>query len=203
MTSDLQQTRYDQVVRRVGGIIGPGAKVSEALSELFPMIDMENLPGELLLLGGTRPAFGGGNVNGVAAESASAQLFNPAGSGLIATLTSVHAGSSSSGRMRWGTSFTSFGLPLSTELSRDTRVTGAPSATCQVHARSAVAQANATGQTRILANTNLYLTDPKGVAILAPGTGFEIGSAQTNSGFSFVFYWHERVALDSELSVNP
>ncbi len=48
MGQELQQNRYDQLIRRVGGIIGPGSKVVEALGELFPVIDVENVPGELL-----------------------------------------------------------------------------------------------------------------------------------------------------------
>ena len=38
--SQLQQSRYDQLLRRVGDLKGPGSKVNDVLHELFPMFDL-------------------------------------------------------------------------------------------------------------------------------------------------------------------
>ena len=50
---EVQQNRWDQLIRRVSGSIGPGSRVSETLSELLPVMDVERVPGELLRLMGT------------------------------------------------------------------------------------------------------------------------------------------------------
>lgn len=203
MAGDLQQTRYDQVVRRVGGIIGPGAKVSEALAELFPVIDLENLPGELLLLGGTRLGFGGGQIGALAGESPRAQLFNPVGSGQLVTITRVIASFAAIGVTRWGLRNLAIETDVGSQLARDTRVTGGANTVADVRQGTDVALANATGQTRLLGNTPLTLDDPDGVAVLSPGNGFEIGTSTVNTAMNYCFYWRERLALASELSLNP
>jgi len=56
--TELQQNRYDQLLRRVGDLKGPGSKVNDVLQELFPTIDVENVPGELLFLMGTHIGLG-------------------------------------------------------------------------------------------------------------------------------------------------
>jgi len=202
MSSDLQQTRYDKLIRRVGGIIGPGSKVAEALPELFPVIDVERVPGELLLLSGTEICFGGGTILAIALEFPTAQLFNPDGSGKLVTLTSLVASSSSgTNTVRFGLTATVRGAAIGTETLRDTRQLPPARPVAQVRQESDAAAANATGQSRILNNTPFYLTDDNGIAVLAPGTGFEIGLDSAASQIHYTFYWRERVALESELNL--
>ena len=63
------------------------------------------------------------------------------------------------------------------------------------------ALAAGTNQSRVLANTVLFLEDENGVAVLAPGGGFEIGSAAGVNTLFYSFYWRERPAEPSELKL--
>ena len=201
MTTELQTDRYDKILRRTGGIIGPGSKVAEVLTELFPMFDVENLPAELYLLGGTKLGFGGGFQRAVAAQAGRAQLFNPADSGVIATLTSVIVSRGGAGPIRWGLRGAAIAVAIDTQLLRDRREVLPTQPIVVVRSDTSATLANATGQVDILNNTAFILTDANGLAVLPPGQGFEIGNETVNADFRFVFYWRERPALDSELNL--
>ena len=85
--TQLQQNRYDQLLRRVADLKGPGSKVNDVLTELFPMIDVENPPAELLVLMGSRIAIGSINQPAPGALLFEQHMLsNPVGSGAIITL---------------------------------------------------------------------------------------------------------------------
>jgi len=199
MGHDLQQTRYDQLIRRVGGIIGPGPKVAEALSELFPTLDVENVPGELLFLSGWRLGIAGAGVAGDATKRARIQLFNPVGSGKLAVVSSVYTSTSALDEIRFSVGSTPLLTGLGIENVRDTRQGLPENTVCQLRSDSTVAKTDAQGQLLSLANTPFTLWDPNGLAILAPGTGFEIGTDNVNSTLVVTFMYRERQALESEL----
>jgi len=201
VTTEIQQNRYDQLLRRVGGLIGPGAKVSEVLAELFPMIDVENVPAELLILAGTRTCMGGGAVSGAAGTAPKFQLFNPVGSGMIITITRIVFSVNGDVIHRWGRSNVSFAARISTETFTDTRNPVVNLPVGQIHQVAAAALASATMQARVLALTANEIWDQNAVAILSPGFGFEIGSGSNNVTASCAFNWRERVAEASELSL--
>ena len=199
--TEIQQGRYDALLRRVGDLKGPGSKVNDVLEELFPIFDVENLPPELYILGLTDLCFGGSALTSAAGESARGQLFNPAGSGKVLTITQVAFATDATSVTRWGRLDTVLTTHSQTQLFRDTRkaatgVLNLPSG--EIRQQSSAAFANATGQTRVLSNTAFVLKDPNGVAVLGPGTGLEIGTAARQSTASFYFYWKERIAEPSE-----
>lgn len=201
MSDEIQQTRYDRMVRRVTGIIGPGSKVAQVITELFPMINVEDPPPELLLLGGTIPSFGGGTITGAAGEAPRAQLFNPANSGRLVTLTDVYFATLATTTVRWGVTTPAIGVTITTQTSLDTRLFTPARPTAQIRQTSSAALASATGQTRLLADTPLHLHNANGVAILRPGTGFEIGISLLTGIIHYTFYWRERDAEASELNL--
>lgn len=201
MSQELQQTRYDQLVRRVGGLIGPGSKVSEVLGELFPVVDLESVPGELLRLGGTFIAFGGASVTGAAGQSARLQLFNPAGSGKIVTMSHVDIGTQVTDVIRFGVVTTALATGLGTEVHRDLRSLPPLRPTGQIRSLSSVALAPATGQVRLLSNTSYRIEDPNSVAVLLPGSGFEVGNTAVAITVTATFFWRERVLEQSELNL--
>jgi len=201
VTTELQQNRYDQLVRRVGGIIGPGSKVAEALSELFPVLDLENMPSELLVLGGTRIVFGGGTVTGVAGQAPKMGLFNPANSGNIVILTAVVYSTLSTGTVRWGLNTNELATQIGTEVFADSRLGFTARPVGRIGTESAVALANATGQSRVVGNARFDLQFPNDLCVLAPGFGFEIGSNVNASIILTAFYWRERAAIPSELNL--
>ena len=187
------------MVRRVAGLIGPGSKVNNTIGDLFPMLDVENLPAELYRLGGTRLCFGGGVLNPVAGQSPRAMVFNPAESGMLVTVTRVDLASNLSPIFRWGVTNTSLGAASGSERFLDTREFTPDEPTAEVHQVASVTLAGATNQARALAATTFTLEPRNSLAVLAPGTGFEIGVNVQNSALNFGFYWRERVAEQSEL----
>ncbi len=200
MTTELQQNRYDQLIRRVGGIIGPGSKVAEVVTELFPMIDVENVPGELLWLMGTGIAFGGNTIAAVAAEQPRGQLFNPPDSGKLVTITGAYASTSVTTTIVWGVRNNAIGAATGNESFRDRRAGGTLRPVAEMRSlSSAVAQA-IEGRGRALADTTLKLEDPNGVAVLPPGWGFELSTGGSNLILDYSYFWRERPAEQSELN---
>lgn len=199
MTNEIQQTRYDRLLRRVAGIIGPGSKVSEVLTELFPTIDVENVPSELLILAGTRTAFGGGTITSAAGEAPKAGLFNPAGSNTIITITDVWFSANLTQTVRWGINVNELSTQIATELFTDTRNPLAQRPVGRVSQESAVALSNATGQTKLLGNVSFHLEGKNDLLIIRPGVGFTIGINGLNTAIFYTFYWRERPMETSEV----
>jgi len=198
---ELQQNRYDQTLRRVGAMIGGGSKVSEVLSELFPVLDVERVPGELLLLGGTRLCQGAAIVTGAAGERARIQVFNPIDSGTLVTVSSVRISTLTIQNIRWATTETALTTGLGTEVFRDRRLPLLGRPVGAIRTDSTVAATGAHGLARMLASVMYSLEDPNAVAVLAPGSGFEVGADTVATAVVATFYWRERVAEASELSL--
>jgi len=200
MPNELQQTRFDQLVRRVGGIIGPGSKVAEALPELFPVIDVERVPGELLVLGGTRICMGseiGGPIGG---QLSRVQLFNPAGSGFLLTISSVIISSQATMSFRWNIETTAITTLSTNKVFRDGRLTGTTRPVGEIRSDTTLAAVVRAGQMQVQSNRPQFLNDTNGVAVLAPGTGLTFQGGTNNSDLVVAFNWRERVALQSELN---
>lgn len=186
--ADLQQTRWDKLLRRTANIVGTGAIVTETLQEVFPVFDLEDAPAELQILGGTRLCFGGGTVTPPVGEAGRFQIFNPAGSGHIITVTSFNFSTITTSTMRYGITNQAIAA-VATQRFADTRgvFTGLPVGS--FNQVSSVALAPATGQSRILGSTPYILKDRKGLFVLAPGTGLEVGSNGTNIIVFCTFHW--------------
>jgi len=196
--TELNQNRYDQLLRRVGDLKGPGSKVNDVLQELFPTIDVENVPGELLLLMGTRIGWGATSKVPTAGKNSGVQLFNPAESGQLITVTTAVVSTSTTGDVTWGTTI----LPLPTNTGipklRDTRSEGGTRGVAQL--RTSVDTVGlSSGLFRVLASTPLTLRDENSFCVLAPGTGLSfIGGVDVSLRVSFIY--RERVAEPSELN---
>jgi len=198
--TEIQQGRYDALLRRVADLKGPGSKVNDVLEELFPVFDVEKLPEELYVLAQIDLCWGGSTIAPTVAQAGRGQIFNPAGSGKVMTVTQAGFSCSSTNTVRWGRRDTALTTHFATQLFRDVRHPAGNLPTGQIRGQTSVALANATGQTRQLANTDFALKDANGLAVLTEGTGFEIGSSELNQDVFFYFYWRERVAEPSEIN---
>ena len=198
---EVQQTRWDRLIRRVSGSIGPGSRVSETLSELFPVLDVERVPGELLLLGGTRLAWGGDSRPAVAANTGKIQLFNPADSGTLITVTRILYQAQFTGLMRLAIQPTARTNNINSGRYRDTRLGNVDPPVGQI--RSETTPTIVTILNRLWAETNVQqqLVDENGIAILAPGAGVTMQSDASNVQINVTFFWRERAAEESELSL--
>jgi len=197
--ANINQNRWDQLVRRVASIVGPGSKVNNTIGDLFPMLDVENLPGELYLLAGTRLGYGGAQQVGAAGERPRVQLFNPTDSGVIVTLTTVLLSNPNTTDVRYVQTATAESTNTNNQRVRDTRLGFNTETTAQVRAASDAALLAATGEFRIFASTPFILTDPNGIVVLGPGTGLTFNAEAVASILSANFWWRERTAEQAEL----
>jgi len=200
MTNEIQQNRYDQIIRRVTGSIGPGSRVAESLSELFPVIDVERVPGELLRLGKIDICSGAASATGAAGEVAIVQLFNPVDSGKLITISQVIVSVNSSALLRYQFTTTARTNNIPTPRFRDLRhdVTLIPVG--QVRTASSASQIGQIGEFRLLANTAFTLKDENSVAVLIGGTGMDISNTELAAPMNCTFLWRERLAEESEVN---
>jgi len=200
VSNDLQQFRYDNLIRRVGGIIGPGSKVKEAIPELFPTLDVESCPAELLWLTGWRLAFGGDFLLGAAGETPRIELFNPVGSNKMVTVTDFVAATIITTTLLWTTTSVSFPGTNSPQKLRDTRRGAFEVPSGQIRFLSAAGTTVATNRTRVLPNIPFHFRDDNAIAVLFPGTGLEVGISTVASQLDISFTWRERIIEQSELT---
>jgi len=196
----IQQNRWDQLIRRVAGLIGPGSKVNNTIGDLFPMLDVENLPGELYLLAGTKIAYGGRSVLGAAGQFPRFQLFNPVDSGVIATITSITVATTTAQEILLTQTTTAESTDSNNQRVRDFRVGLASEPTCILFFASEAAALGATLIFRLSSNVTFRLTDPNGICVLAPGTGLTVSAGTVATRMLVNFFWRERVAEQSELN---
>jgi len=197
MTNVVQQARYDGLIRRAAGLLGPGSKVSETLSEVFPVFDLENLPFEMQFLAGWRAYFTTQLVTATVGETSRASIFNPAGSGRLVKVTEIWLSTTPAAVVLFGTIATVFASSQVSGLPRDTRSDVGSSAKI-----SNLNTGNTTGIGRWTTenNTTQVINMPKGFFLLAPGTGLDFGTLADNQNLDVTFFWKERDALPSELS---
>ncbi|MEE8609059.1 MAG: hypothetical protein V3S55_15755 [Nitrospiraceae bacterium] len=187
-------------MRRVADLKGPGSKVAMALTELFPTFDVENLQPELFLLGGQLLAMGAADRTSAVGLFKNIQIANPVGSGKILTVTSAWVSVVGNDRIFWSTRHGIFANLVVFNLSRDTRVIIPELPTGQIRDEDSAGTAFNNGIALLAANTPFHLTDPNGLAVLAPGGTFTVGNGTTNRRLVVTFYWKERVAEPSELN---
>ncbi|MEE8609054.1 MAG: hypothetical protein V3S55_15730 [Nitrospiraceae bacterium] len=198
---EIQQNRYDQLLRRVTGSIGPGSRVSESITELFPMIDVENLPPELLVLAGWSPAFRGTDITAGVGDLNASQLFNPLGSGKIMVLTTVILTISGAAGLRTAMTHTELASSNGFGVLRDNRAGDIISTAAVGNTRIETGfTVNAGGNLFLSANRAETLEDRNGLAILTPGDGWSVGTDGTNLRLIVSYYWRERTAEQSELN---
>ena len=200
MSQDLQQARYDQLLRRVGALYGPGSKVTEVLQELFPVIDVENVPSELLRLSGWQLAAGSTELTAAVAEFAKIQVFNPVGSGKIATVTLAQVSTGVVASFRWSTDTVALTTRAGTERTRDMRFAFNEQPACQIRRESAATLTDQNGRVTVPAGDSYSIEDPNDIAILVPGSGFEFGAEAANTFVRATFQWRERLFQDSEVN---
>jgi len=201
VTNEIQQNRYDQTMRRVTGIIGPGSKVAEVLTELFPVIDLERVPGELLILGGTDICLGAASAQGGAGDQANVTLFNPLDSGKIITVSLIYATTPSIQTIRVAIASGAVGTRTNTERFRDTRRGFAARPVGQIATELAGTITTPNLQLRTVANAQIEIEDENSLAVLAPGSRLEVGTDTAATLILVNFFWRERAAQPAELSI--
>lgn len=199
--TEIQQNRWDQLIRRAANVVGGGSQVNDTLNELFPTIDVENVPAELLILMGTRIGLGGTSIAGVAAEFAKAQIFNPVDSNVLITVTGVKVSVATSSIITWGTTDTIFSSDPNVEVVRDTRGGASIKPTGSVRILSDATLGPALMPLLLNAAAVQEWNDPNDLAVLAPGTALTFTNTNANVTTQFTFMWRERTAQPAELNL--
>ncbi len=201
--TELQQNRYDKLLRRVGGLIGAKSMVNDALGELFPTIDVENVPAELLALMGTQPNWCSTLLQASAGNFNHHQLFNPADSQALLVVTTVAMHQSGSGFLRIGNCLGQLGTLAGNERRRDTRAGILENQVGQ--SRTSQDTVNGCLDFRVFTPGNvesIFLKDANAVSVLFPGTGLSVSSEIVNTQTQVSFMWRERVfELTEEIAV--
>ena len=195
----LQQNRYDQLLRRVGDLKGPGSKVNDVLTELFPMLDVENIPAELLLLSGSRLCMGTVLQAANVGFFSKAILRNPSESGMIGRLVMITVNAV-------GTNVV-FGPTLNSDVASgasafaDTRVFGEGTALKTQGNNNLLAVGSTFWVDTVDASGRLRWEPPVAISVIAPGSGFEVTANTLNLALRCNFLWIERQAEPSELAL--
>ena len=198
--NEVQQTRWDRIIRRVSGSIGPGSRLSETLSELFPVLDVERVPGELLLLGGTQMAMGEIRLAAQAAFFTQGMIRNPGKSGNLITVTQVAIFSTTAQIVRIGMTLNTFATAGGQTI-RDGRRGPVGKPVGQVLGDKLLVGSPIFFTARVNGADTLILKDPNDLAVLPPGTAFSVGANTVNTSLELGFMWRERPAEESELSL--
>lgn len=196
----LNQNRYDQLLRRVGDLKGPGSKVNDALTELFPMIDVENVPAELLLLSGSRLCIGTGLLGAGGAAFFGVQLLrNAPKSGVIARLIEINV-TAPPGTIVMGPTLNS-AAAIGAEAFADTRVFGEGTALkIQGNNNNLVVGSNFWAPSTDADSTYTF-RPPAAISVIAPGAAFSVGNGTANEALRVNWLWIERQAQSSELNL--
>jgi len=196
--TELQQNRYDALLRRVGDLKGPGSKVNDVLQELFPTIDVENVPGELLLLMATKIGWAATAKTPAAGKRAGIQLFNPADSGQLITVSRLLLSTDIATTMTFGIVTIALATNTAIPAFRDSRAGTGPGGVSELRTTTdTVALSN--GQVRIPSTSAIQISDGNSVCVLSPGTGLSVVGFPDHL-MHVTFFYRERVAEPSELS---
>jgi len=199
-SQDLQQARYDQLVRRVGGLYGWGSKVTEVLPELFPTLDVENLPLELRLLNGWRSAMIEVERLAGVGDVVAANLFNPAASGVIGVVERVWWRVNATDNVEFDIVQNTLSGGQTKGLFRDSRLGGSRQSSLFATTQTGI---GTDGIQRFftIADEVETMQDDRGLFVLSPGNALQVGYAGvTNKLLQVNFQWRERTALSSELN---
>lgn len=201
MGTQIQQNRYDQLLRRIADLKGPGSKVSEVLTELFPVLDVERVPAELLAAMGTRLAWGRVISPAVAARFSRCQLFNPIGSGKLVTITSIGLRSDTNQIVELGLLAVALANQSAVGGHRDGRFQLVTGVTAQLRADDNAAVSPAIYRLTATTLPVGFFTDSNDIAVLPPGVGLVASAVTANTSLTCSFLWRERQGEPSELSI--
>ena len=164
------------------------------------MINVEDPPPELLLLGGTQLGMAGQKVGSGALNFTRLQLHNPVDSNNIVVVTKVMLWTLEAQQLRNEVSdFVGANL-LGIDRQRDTRNGIIPPPVARFRSTfSAVTATAAIISVTLGAGERFTLEDKNGLAILGPGTSYEWGSSIINTTIEVNYFWRERPAEPSEL----
>jgi len=199
--SELQMNRWDRLMRRIGNIVGARSIVTTALEDVFPILNMEDRSGELMLLGQKRLSGGGTFSAAVVGERSFFGLQNPVDSGHIIVITMM-AFDTTSTQVRINVDLAAFATTnlSGTKNFRDLRLTGSPVGALVADSQVATMAAYNTWRP-VPGQVTLFNHRAEGWFVLAPGSAINVQNEGANLGITGSWEWYERVLEESELNL--
>jgi len=198
--TEIQQNRWDQLVRRSGNVVGGGSQVGDTLNELFPIIDVETIQQELAFLSGWQSFTAGVTGVALAGNNHLQQLFNPVGSGKLIVLERLDIRSDSLQFCRFLTTDTALTNFVSNPFTRDTRTPIGTRPVGEIRNLQQPGTVSLSGIILVQIDVNEVIEEKKGICTLRPGTGFTFASTTQNSSITTCWWWRERNAEPAELN---
>jgi len=196
----LNQNRYDQLLRRVGDLKGPGSKVNDALTELFPMIDVEQVPAELLALSGARLCMGSTKLSAGGVATFGVHLLrNNAGSGMVARLMQVVVQAAQQ-TINMGPTQNS-GTLGGVRAFADTRLFGEGTALKTMQDNTGLVTGSLFFRYNTDSDAQMVWHPPAAIAVITPGNSFSVANGIADSSLAVSWLWIERQAQPSELNL--
>lgn len=195
----VQTGVFDNLIRRLYSIKGGGSELAETLGDVFPMLDLENLPSELLVLRGWNLFSGFATIIGVPAQATGIQLFNVADSQSLVVLTKIIINSQKAQQMTYGVNV-ALATPVTSTQNMDTRIPQSVNAIARLAGDADVQTSGTAGSIDVVAGVDREFEVPNGIVVLAPGGVFSVFSSTSDSDLRVTFIGRQRLAEPSELS---
>jgi len=196
--TEIQQNRWDQLVRRAANVVGGASQVNDTLNELFPIFDVENMPIELFALGNISVATGGSLLVISAGDINKHQLFNPADSGALLVLTTVIFNCSVATRLELAITSAALADDVGNVIPRDTRKGVTARVVGQNRSEQSAAGLAPHVQIRVEQNVSFTLQDPDGLFVIFPGDGVTAAPVTAAQQSLCQFFWRERAFEPAE-----
>jgi len=196
VTTPLQSTRYDRLVRRVMNLVGEPAIVTGVLPDVFPVIELENLPPELLALTGWKLGTQNTDLAPGAGNIANSIIRNPPGSGQMTVVESALVWTSTSGEINWSLLPPDVGTFDSRLVFRDRRFTG--DLATEVRDLVAGVAGLVHGKIHTANNAQVEIAPVNGLAVLFPGDALAFRTVTVNVRLTVTYFARERPFEQSE-----
>jgi len=163
------------------------------------MIDVENVPSELLLLSGSRMCVGRGTITGDALEFGQSMLRNPGGTGAILRLMLISVHSTTAQTIAIGPTQNTYALS-GVEAFSDGRIFG-QGTVGKVLLESLLTIGSNFFHFQVNGADTVFFRPPVAFSIITPGTAFSVSTTNDVTQLDVSYFWVERVAQPSELNL--
>ena len=163
------------------------------------MIDVENVPSELLLLSGSRLCMGRGTITGDALEFGQSMLRNPGGTGAILRLMLISVFSTTAQTITIGPTQNTYALS-GVEAFSDGRIFG-QGTVGKVLLESLLTIGSNFFHFQVNGADTVFFRPPVAFSIITPGTAFSVSTTNDVTQLDVSYFWVERVAQPSELNL--
>jgi len=195
----IQTGSFDNLIRRLYSIKGGGSELSESLGDVFPILDLENLPAELLLLRGWRKFSAFATQVAVAAQTTALQLVVPDANTNLVVVEKLIIKVQTASNVTIGTNVAAF-TELANVNNQDTRSPEASNAHVRLAGTNNAATTANGAILRLTTGVDREFEVPGGIAVLGPGGVFSVIVSTGDLDLTVSFFGRERIAEPSEVS---